>query len=107
MSKLSKILTFTIALLLISGCANSFNVPAQINSEVTIKDSTQTIRHEIGISLEMTALFEQTCTSQTDALVPPLPEPLRSETIKLCVAEATQKFIDSILAIINQGAPTP
>lgn len=50
----------------------------------------------------MTSLFETTCTAQVDAT--PLPEPLRSESIKLCVAQATQEFIAGILALINQGA---
>lgn len=94
--------------LLLTSCGfnNRFELPSQINSEVTIKDSTQTVNvtHTVGISLEMTTMFQTACTAEVDASVPPPPEPLRTELIKLCVAEATQKFIESILAIIKQGS---
>lgn len=99
---ITKLILLAVAALIV-GCGNEFRMPGQVNSEVTIKDSTQTIRHEIVVSAEMTSLFETTCTAQVDAT--PLPEPVRSESIKLCVAKATQEFIAGILALINQGAP--
>lgn len=91
----------------LSSCGNKVEVPSEIHSQVDVKESTQTVNvvHTVGISLEMTQLFESTCIAQIDSQNPRPPEPLRSEMIKLCVSEATQKFIESILAIINQDTP--
>lgn len=88
---------------LLSACGNKFEIPSDVN--VNVANSTQTVNvvHTVGISLEMTQMFEATCVSKIDSQSPAPTEPVRSELIKLCVAETSQKFMESILAIINQG----
>jgi hypothetical protein len=96
-----KPLLLNILFFCVVGCGfnNKFELPSQINSQLTVKDSTHTVRHEISISLEMQTMFENACSAEADEQN--LQEPLRSEAIKLCVAKATTDFINSLMAVIN------
>lgn len=78
---------------------NRFDVPSEINSTVTVQNSTHTVRHEIVVSVEMTEMFQNECAAEADAQH--LQEPVRSEYIKLCVSKKTTDFINMILAVIN------
>lgn len=81
------------------GFNNKFDVPSEITGNVTVQNSTHTVRHEVVVSVEMTEMFENECAVEADGKG--LVEPLRSEYISLCVNKKTTDFINSILTIIN------
>lgn len=97
-------LMFYICLTNIS-CANRFEVPSDVYTHVDVANSIQTINvvHTVALSVQIADMFTTTCTAQIDSSQPPLPEPARSEAIKLCVAQASANFINSFLSLINGG----
>lgn len=79
-------------------CMNDTKVSVPDKIQHDVKDSVQTVNvvHTIGLSFELTSMFTGTCTTEVDKLVPPLPEPMRTEAINSCVADATRKLIESL-----------
>lgn len=100
-----KFLTILLLMLSLVACNNKVDtqVPSEIKVDVPATTQTVNVVHTFALSVQMEQFFRSSCTAQTDAIQPPMPEPQRSQAIDACVSNSVQVFIQNLMTLLNNG----